>query len=132
VQIRTDLSKGSNRAAVRSASIWRNHLINGFELVKIWATNLRSRMQAKVAHYSVALNSPATRRWPCGKRDVATSTAATLPDGKPISFKPSSTPSVKCSSASASLPSALLLSFGIQGDGQRRMRIAAWETQVPR
>ena len=32
---------------------------------------------------------------------------------KPISFKPSSSPSVKCSSASASLPTGLPLSFGV-------------------
>ena len=47
-----------------------------------------------------------------GKGDVAATPAAPLPHAEADEFKPSSTPSVKCSSASASLPGGLCLSFG--------------------
>ena len=50
---------------------------------------------------------------PCRERDVATSAGAAFPDGEADQLQPASGPSVKCSSASASLPGGLPLSFGV-------------------
>ena len=59
------------------------------------------------------------------ERDVAAVPVLRSQIAKPISFRPSSGPSVKCSSASASLPGGLPLSFGTNLDGHDVSRCCA-------
>ena len=41
-------------ATLWKSSIWRIQLVSEFQLGKIWATNLRSMIQAEVVHHSLA------------------------------------------------------------------------------
>src|SRR6187401_2369523 len=57
--------------------------------------------------------SPLTEYWRAGKVTLRPPPVRRSQTAKPISFNPSSGPSVKWSSASASLPGGLFLSFGV-------------------
>src|SRR5262245_11821087 len=57
--------------------------------------------------------SPLTEYWRAGKVTLRPTPLRRSQIAKPISFSPSSSPSVKCSSASANLPGGVPLSLGV-------------------